>query len=75
MHKARATTRRHTSVAGARERWYQQPVLWIGLVMLAALIGAWIAMIAYASNHPDEKLPAGEELLHVPVAPPPPRGP
>jgi hypothetical protein len=58
-------------MAGEGERWYQQPVLWLGLGILATLLAACIGLIAWASSHPDEKLQAGEEVLRVPVAPPP----
>ena len=60
----------------ARERWYGQPVVWLGAAILLASIVGCIGLIVSASRYPDEPVQlTNDELLHVPVAREPQRSP
>ena len=60
----------------ARERWYGQPVAWLGAAILLASIVGCIGLIVSASRYPDEPVRlTNDELLHVPVAREPQRSP
>lgn len=56
--------------------WYRQPVLWLGVLLLAASLGGCIGMIVLGLRHADEAVPTGGQLFKVPLArptqPPPP---
>jgi hypothetical protein len=53
----------------ARERWYGQPVAWLGAAILLASIAGCIALIVSASRYPDDPVRlSGDELLHVPLS-------
>ena len=44
------------------QRWYQQPVAWLGVLILVATMAACIHLILFAAAHEDPPLPgAGEE--------------
>jgi hypothetical protein len=63
-------------MAAARERWFGQPVVWLGAAILFASIVGCISLIVSASRYPDEPLRhSNDELLHVPVAREPQRSP
>jgi len=63
-------------MATTRDRWYHQPVLWLGVAILLASIAGCIGLIILASRHSDESLrPHGDELLSVPVTRAPQRPP
>lgn len=56
------------SAAASSSRWYRQPVLWLGALLLAASIAGCILLIAAASRYPDEPVPAQEDrLLKMPL--------
>ncbi|MEO7199706.1 MAG: hypothetical protein ABIY56_05765 [Dokdonella sp.] len=38
------------------QRWYQQPVAWLGLLILAASLAGCISMIMLAAQHDDPPL-------------------
>ena len=55
-------------MTSARERWYSQPVVWLGAAILLALIAGYIVLIISASRYPDEPVPrSADVLLKVPV--------
>jgi hypothetical protein len=55
--------------ASARQvRWYQLPVLWLGVAILSSSLAACIALVIVANRHADEPLPMqSEALLKVPT--------
>jgi len=54
-----------------RSHWYQQPVVWLGVVLFTAVIAGGIATIMVASRYADEPLPAAADaVFKVPVARP-----
>jgi hypothetical protein len=54
-------------------RWYQQPVLWLGIVLLLASLAGCISMIVIGAQYEDEPvLVEGERLLKMPAAHPDP---
>jgi hypothetical protein len=58
-----------TDVAG---RWYRQPVLWLGALILIASLAGIAVTIVVASRYTDEPLPVGDErILKTPMARPP----
>jgi hypothetical protein len=52
-----------------RDRWYRQPVLWLGAVLFAASLAGCIWMIVMAERHADPELPTIEAVFNVPLAP------
>lgn len=51
------------------ERWYHQPVAWLGAGLLFASIAGCIGMVVLAARYPDEPLPiTGERLLKMPAS-------
>jgi len=46
-----------------RSRWYQQPVVWLGVTLLAAVVVGGIATIMVASSYVDEPLPAAADTV------------
>jgi hypothetical protein len=58
------------------ERWYHQPVMWLGIGILAGFLIAWITMIVMAAQYPDEPLPiVSDQVLKMPATGPPERHP
>jgi len=50
-------------------RWYQLPVVWLGLTILLASAAGCIGIIIAAARYPDEPLPVTTEaVLKMPVA-------
>ena len=57
--------------SGTEARWYQPPVVWLGLAILLVSIAGCIAVIVAASRYPDEPVHTGSEtVLKVPVSDP-----
>ena len=54
--------------SAADERWYRQPILWLGAAILFASIAGCVLMVVLGARYPDEPLPtAGEQLLKMPT--------
>ena len=49
------------------EAWYQQPVLWFGAAVFAALLAGCIWIIVVSARHADTPLPATHGVLGVPA--------
>ena len=63
-------------MATPRERWYRQPVVWLGAAILLASIAGCIGLIMAASGYPDEPVQVlADELLRVPITREPQRAP
>ena len=59
-----------------RERWYRQPVVWVGAAILLASMAVCITLIVLVSRYPDEPVqPAADKLLRVPLTREPQRSP
>lgn len=55
-------------VCAARECWYRQPVLWLGVLVFTLFVAASAVTIVLAAHHADEPLPVtGEQLLKMPT--------
>jgi len=54
--------------AGHGEAWYQQPVLWFGVAVFAALLAGCIWIIAASMHHADIPLDTSRGVLGVPAA-------
>jgi hypothetical protein len=51
------------------ERWYRQPILWLGATILLACIVGCISMVVLAERYPDEPITVGsDQLLQMPAA-------
>lgn len=51
--------------------WYRQPVLWLAIVLLLAVIAGCVSMIVLGARHADEPVPvAGDPVFKVPTARP-----
>lgn len=44
-------------------RWYHQPVVWLGIVVLATVIAGCVHMIVLATRHADPPVETGSEVL------------
>jgi hypothetical protein len=51
-------------------RWYRQPILWLGALILAASLGGCVWMIVLGSRHADEPVPTAGQVFKVPLAKP-----
>jgi hypothetical protein len=63
------SARNDTSAAARGEAWYQQPVLWLGAAVFAALLAGCVWIIVVSGRHADIPLqgtPRG--VLGVPAA-------
>lgn len=61
--------------APASGRWYRQPVLWLGALLLAGSLGGCLWMIVLGARYADEALPTGGQIFKVPTAQPAPPEP
>jgi hypothetical protein len=53
----------------SQERWYRQPIVWLGAAILFACLIGCISMVVLAGRYPDEPLPvSNDQLLKMPVA-------
>jgi len=72
--KRHATTRSAADPSSERqssERWYHQPVAWLGAGLLFASIAGCIGMVVLAARYPDDPLPvSSERLLRMPATHP-----
>ncbi|HEX7114558.1 MAG TPA: hypothetical protein VF193_05465 [Steroidobacter sp.] len=63
---------RHQADALGRKqggRWYQQPVLWLGLAILLASLAGCISLIVLGARYGEEPFPVEtERLLKVPTS-------
>jgi hypothetical protein len=51
------------------ERWYRQPIVWLGATILIACIVGCISMVVLAGRYPDEPIQVGgDQLLQMPAA-------
>ena len=65
---------RHGDVNTARDgaKWFRQPVLWLGALILVMSLVACIAMIVLASRHADAPVETvGPKVMKVPTGHPP----
>lgn len=60
---------------GARSAWYRQPVLWLGIVVLAGSLAGCVWLIVLGLRHADEPLTTGGQVFKVPVSQPAPARP
>lgn len=63
--------RRQADVLGRKQggRWYQQPVLWLGLAILLASVAGCISLIVLGTRYGEEPFPVKtERLLKVPTS-------
>lgn len=80
MHADADADRRHTDPqpapasaevdrhAGA---WYRQPIVWLGIVLLAASLAGCVWMIVLGSRFADEPMPVGaDKAFKVPLSRP-----
>ena len=50
------------------ERWFRQPIVWLGMAVFCASLAGCIGVIVLASRYEDEPLPvAGERVFKVPA--------
>ncbi|MET0498856.1 MAG: hypothetical protein ABW106_11385 [Steroidobacteraceae bacterium] len=55
-------------MTSASERWYRQPIVWLGTAIFCASLAGCIGVIVLASRYEDEPLPvAGERVFKVPA--------
>ncbi len=59
--------------APAADRWYRQPIVWLGAGIFAASVFGWLLIIVLGARHADEPLPVGEQVFRVPLARPAPK--
>jgi hypothetical protein len=52
-----------------RDRWYRQPVLWLGALLFVASLAGCVWMIVMAERHADPAVPTDEAVFNVPLAP------
>lgn len=45
------------------DRWYHQPVMWLGAVIFIAVLAGCINMVVLASRFPDEPVTTSAEQL------------
>lgn len=58
-----------TAPAARHDAWYRQPILWLALVLMLAIIAGCISMIVLGVRHADEAVPVrGEAVFKVPSA-------
>ncbi|HEY8538729.1 MAG TPA: hypothetical protein VIL28_07665 [Steroidobacteraceae bacterium] len=51
-------------------RWYRQPVLWLGVVILLATLAGCISMIMLGARYADEPLSVeSERVFKIPTTP------
>ncbi|TAL85240.1 MAG: hypothetical protein EPN74_08790 [Rhodanobacter sp.] len=48
--------------------WYRQPVLWLGMAVLAASLAGCIWLIALSMRHADTPLNTSHKVFGVPVS-------
>lgn len=59
------------SVAASAGQWYRQPVLWLAIALLLAIVAGCVSMIVLGARHADEPVPvAGDPVFKVPTARP-----
>lgn len=55
-----------TDVQGGR--WYRQPILWLGVVILLATLAGCVSMIVLGARYADEPVPVeGERVFKIPT--------
>jgi len=52
-----------------RERWYRQPILWLGAALFAAILAGCVWLIVVAQRHADPPVATGGEVFKVPLSP------
>lgn len=50
--------------------WYRQPVMWLGLALLAAAVAGGVATIVVASRYADEPVATSPLVFKMPAARP-----
>ena len=56
---------------GRRDAWHDQPVFWLGALLLGASLAGCVVTIVLAARHADAALPtAGGQVLKVPLQEP-----
>ncbi|MFA7664679.1 MAG: hypothetical protein WCY32_01005 [Burkholderiaceae bacterium] len=54
------------STAANRDSWYRQPVVWLGTLILAAVLAGCVWMIVMAMRYPDPPLdPDATQILKM----------
>lgn len=59
-------TRPATDAPAAPGRWYQQPVLWLGIALFLASLAGCAWMIVLGARHADEPVDAPHAVFGVP---------
>lgn len=68
MHGRRSNGAPGNDDAAGLMRWYRQPIVWLGIAILALSLAGCIWMIVLGGRHADVPLPTGDEqLLKVPL--------
>lgn len=62
------SARNDRTPADRGEAWYQQPILWFGVVVFAALLAGCVWMIVVSARHADTPLQATHGVLGVPAS-------
>ncbi|MCC7330106.1 MAG: hypothetical protein IT484_08145 [Gammaproteobacteria bacterium] len=57
------------------ERWYRQPIIWLGALILTASLAGCLLLIVLGERYADEPLPVEGHVFRMPLggaaAPPP----
>lgn len=62
------SARNNPRPGGHGEAWYQQPILWFGAAIFAALLAGCVWMIVVSARHADTPLDAPHAVLGVPAS-------
>jgi len=57
---------RDDHAADAGNRWYRQPIVWLGAVMFTASMAGCVWMIVLGTRHADQAIDAPPPLMGVP---------
>jgi sensor c-di-GMP phosphodiesterase-like protein len=64
------STNTSTSTAyPAAERWYRQPILWLGAGLFIASLAGCLWLIVMAQRYADPAVPTEDAVFNVPLAP------
>lgn len=54
------------------ERWYRQPIIWLGTAILVASLAGCVLLIILGARYADEPLPVEGPAFRIPLATAPP---
>lgn len=57
-----------TSLIPQDQRWYRQPIIWLGIVIFAATLAGCILLIIYSMRYADEPVDTSGPSFRMPMS-------